>query len=366
MQELGHKEDYFLVFEVEGFNLLLSDMIMQSYGPLGQVELYLGGHLREYSNKSFWPSTSSEGLQLYGSDQQFASYLNHLTKVFSDSQAQFRSICSGTPTPEAIRRFFQIAKELLDVYVKMSSMFTDEAYSQSEGNKVLAHNLARVQKQKEKYRQSISKMFLDYDSDLSLLLRSIAELSALETDDLWWYTIAELAMAGQGHRVDSLLIEQRRKSFLQIGDAVSITSYFGEDARSRIGAFDMTTPTESTVSGMVASRGQAARTIGQVKVINLNYSNARLVSQKMEKMQKGEILVSQTTSPELMQACRKAGAIVTDAGGLLSHAAIVSREFGIPCIVGTGNASKRFKDGDMVEVDTDTGIVRIATQATET
>jgi len=49
---------------------------------------------------------------------------------------------------------------------------------------------------------------------------------------------------------------------------------------------------------------------------------------------------------------------VTDQGGMLSHAAIISRELGVPCIVGTVNATKVFKDGDMVEVDADKGIIR--------
>ena len=54
----------------------------------------------------------------------------------------------------------------------------------------------------------------------------------------------------------------------------------------------------------------------------------------------------------------KAGAIVTDEGGLTSHAAIVSRELKIPCIVGTKIATKILKDGDIVEVDAKKGIVR--------
>ena len=54
----------------------------------------------------------------------------------------------------------------------------------------------------------------------------------------------------------------------------------------------------------------------------------------------------------------KAGAIVTDEGGLTSHAAIVSRELKIPCIVGTKIATKILKDGDIVEVDAENGIVR--------
>lgn len=56
-------------------------------------------------------------------------------------------------------------------------------------------------------------------------------------------------------------------------------------------------------------------------------------------------------------------AIVTDEGGMLSHAAIVSRELNIPSIVGTGNATQIFKDGDLVEVDANKGIVKIIKRA---
>ncbi|MEK7153227.1 MAG: PEP-utilizing enzyme, partial [Patescibacteria group bacterium] len=73
----------------------------------------------------------------------------------------------------------------------------------------------------------------------------------------------------------------------------------------------------------------------------------------------GEILVAETTSPEIMPACRKAAAILTNEGGLLSHAAIISREMGIPCIVGLGIADRVLKDGDLVEVDADRGIVKL-------
>jgi pyruvate,water dikinase len=74
-------------------------------------------------------------------------------------------------------------------------------------------------------------------------------------------------------------------------------------------------------------------------------------------MVKGEILVTEFTAPELISACRKAKAIVTDIGGLLSHAAIVSRELNIPCLVGTHNAAKILKTGDEVAIDFEIGIV---------
>ncbi|MGC8923819.1 MAG: phosphoenolpyruvate synthase [Candidatus Micrarchaeia archaeon] len=75
------------------------------------------------------------------------------------------------------------------------------------------------------------------------------------------------------------------------------------------------------------------------------------------KVESGDILVTTMTSPDFVPAMRKASAIVTDEGGITSHAAIVSRELGIPCIVGTGNATKVLADGMVVTVDADHGIV---------
>ncbi len=79
----------------------------------------------------------------------------------------------------------------------------------------------------------------------------------------------------------------------------------------------------------------------------------------MKKMNKGDILVSIATNPDIVPAMKKAAAIITEQGGITSHAAIVSREFNTPCIIGTKIATKVLHDGDLVEVDADKGIVKI-------
>lgn len=92
------------------------------------------------------------------------------------------------------------------------------------------------------------------------------------------------------------------------------------------------------------------RVSGVVKIINRPH--------EMAKMQKGDVLVSYATTPDLVPAMRIASAIVTDQGGLTSHAAIVSRELNVPCVIGTKIATKWLKDGDKVEVDAGKGTVR--------
>lgn len=72
----------------------------------------------------------------------------------------------------------------------------------------------------------------------------------------------------------------------------------------------------------------------------------------------GDILVTSMTRPEFVPLMKKASAVITDEGGVTCHAAIVSRELGVPCIIGTKIATQFFKDGDLVEVDANKGIVK--------
>ncbi len=101
-------------------------------------------------------------------------------------------------------------------------------------------------------------------------------------------------------------------------------------------------------------RGQPAfvgRAKGRVTVIRK--------LEDIKSFQRGRILVASSTAPTHVPAMEKAAAIVTDEGGLLSHAAIVSREFKKPCVVGTKHATLVLKDGDLVEVDAGKGVVKI-------
>jgi len=99
---------------------------------------------------------------------------------------------------------------------------------------------------------------------------------------------------------------------------------------------------------------------GTVANLGKSIGNARVVfsSKDASKIKKGEILIAPATSADFVLAMRKAGAILTELGGITSHAAVVSREFNIPCIVGVNNATKIFRTGDRVEVDANKGIVR--------
>jgi len=101
------------------------------------------------------------------------------------------------------------------------------------------------------------------------------------------------------------------------------------------------------IKGNPASKGLAK---GKVQVISLK--------NQISELQEGEILVTEMTNPDYVPAMQKAAAIVTDEGGITCHAAIVSRELGKPCVIGTKIATKALKNGDLVEVDANKGVVR--------
>lgn len=107
-----------------------------------------------------------------------------------------------------------------------------------------------------------------------------------------------------------------------------------------------------TEVGIIANQGVAR---GLAKIISSEYS----LKKQFSKFKDGDILVTQMTTPNYLPILRKASAIITDEGGILCHATIVSRELNIPCIVGTKNATKVFKDGDLIEVDANKGTIKI-------
>lgn len=104
---------------------------------------------------------------------------------------------------------------------------------------------------------------------------------------------------------------------------------------------------QDAVNGKMAFPGRAK---GTVRII--------LDPHRFKEFNEGDILVTGMTRPEFLPLMQKAAAFVTDAGGVLSHAAIVAREMKKPCVVGTTNATQFFKDGDRAEVDATKGIIR--------
>ena len=143
----------------------------------------------------------------------------------------------------------------------------------------------------------------------------------------------EWAMAG-----DKLFIVQTRPitTFKKVEEEL-------ESQKKPKGTFGNLTP--------IVIGAPASPTIGSGKVVIISSPK------ELFKVKSGDVLVTEMTNPDYVLAMKKAVAIVTDLGGRTSHAAIVSRELGIACVVGTGTATKKLKDGMVVTVDGAKGVV---------
>jgi pyruvate, water dikinase len=119
----------------------------------------------------------------------------------------------------------------------------------------------------------------------------------------------------------------------------------------KLNNFQIRNPTiesNSEIKGMIAQKGIIR---GRAKIV--------YTENELSKISSGDILVTPMTRPEFIPAMKKAKAFVTDEGGIVCHAAITAREMKKPCIIGTKVATKVLKDGDLIEVDANNGIVKI-------
>lgn len=185
----------------------------------------------------------------------------------------------------------------------------------------------------------------------SIVLSRLRKKFKISSEDLAKYSFAELErLAEVGIKLKAKDIEERRNFRIMAQINGDIATFYGKRNFEKIKSVLRNNIKANTnnFSGIVASRGIAK---GLVKIIK--------TIKDMDKVKKGDILVASTTRPELMPALRRCAAIVTDTGGITSHAAIISRELKIPCIVGTDIATQVLRDGDLVEVDAYKAIVTI-------
>jgi len=183
------------------------------------------------------------------------------------------------------------------------------------------------------YKESAKRLRLTYDQFVEMLLLEIKQSlqkgkSVVSKNDL------------DERYNDHVLVISKDKNILLIGEECKrYVAHVFKDDKTGIKEF----------KGIVAFKGGVIQ--GAVHII----SHADEISS----FGQGEILVTPMTNPSFVPAMQKAKAIITNDGGLLCHAAIVSRELKVPCIIGTKIATKVLKDGDLVEVDAERGIVTI-------
>jgi phosphoenolpyruvate synthase/pyruvate phosphate dikinase len=187
------------------------------------------------------------------------------------------------------------------------------------------------------------------------MLEKFRRENNLSLDELSLITRKEaVEMVGGKLRVTKIMTRERMKGCVY--DARTLKVYSGKAMKEYLGKRKMEKEKEvekgiKILEGTTACLGKTGDWIyGVVKIVN-NEEETR-------KVEDGDILVSVATTPEILPAMRRAGAIVTDHGGITCHAAIVSRELNKVCLIGTKYATRVFKDGDRVVVCPRHGYIR--------
>ena len=172
---------------------------------------------------------------------------------------------------------------------------------------------------------------------------TIEELSDLSVDEI-------ISIITENKDYKKLISDRKSNGYYMVLYNDTIVTFVGDEKKlvDDIKIFNIPEIINRDIIGQTAWKGKVK---GKVKVIK---DQSDII-----KVQKGDILVAVMTFPNYIPAMEKAAAFVTNEGGILCHAAIVSREMKKPCIIGTKIATKVLKDGDEVEIDADKGIVRI-------
>jgi phosphohistidine swiveling domain-containing protein len=156
---------------------------------------------------------------------------------------------------------------------------------------------------------------------------------------------------------DAELIRRKgnKSEFLILHDHGKFKMYYGAEAGS---TFKQLVPKVNHAK--ITEVHGATAVLGKITDKACVYKWGDDIAAKTEEIKRHPILIAGQTRPAMMSMIRLAKGIVTDEGGITSHAAIVSRELGIPSVIGTIHATSVFKSGDLVELDADNGVVRRA------
>lgn len=266
-------------------------------------------------------------------------FLPRLIKELRVKTVQFRAFITRQAVLDSVGS--------IDTFKELHAEYLPAFIAVNRGaNFIAGNNAERILKELEDIRLFTETMFTEADTFLKKTLAQIARkeriavarLEALHHTELRDYFVSGVLP----NRSD---LEKRaavcyRKSMFQ---------FFG---RREAGVF------QKAIARSLAPQEGCAE--GQSAFPGLAQGIARIVIDPatVKQFNRGDILIAGWTRPEFVPLMKKAGAIVTDGGGILSHAAIVARELKKPCIIGTKIATQVLKDGDRVEVDAEKGVVR--------
>lgn len=343
--------EYRYIFHAEGNGFLVTSIFLKNYVDLQPLVLRVGKEWAVYLPKEVIERTLSEDIALTSTSEKLQQYRkefeNYLAQV-PDFMKQWRT---EKITPESWSSFVDFTSRLWKWYRKTEWFYTDNLYASEN----YADGRKQLEELKQKGREAMNSMFFG-DTPFLWVRERIGKQLGVSLDEIDMSSVEEIAAALKGEALSERRFERQKGFGVAVidGEIKELPAQEARQLNDQLKTENVASSQE--IKGTIAMKGKVT---GKVTVIPSLYGDMKKMSTLIDAMPKGNILVATTTSPELMVAVKKAAAIVTDQGGLGSHAAIVSRELGIPCVVGTRVATQSLQNGDLVDVDANSGIVKI-------
>jgi phosphohistidine swiveling domain-containing protein len=353
------EQECIVQFRARGIRTLLAEILYAAYLPLGHLFLSDGDQFRQYAPKVSVKQTLERGTTLLRDVAAFESFIADLFQYLAAAEESLERMVGAPLTGDSLATSFRMMSGVIERYSRMDFIYTDDAVLLESSEPDIAASLQLLKQTKDAIRERINGLFFGERSPLQRLVSLIATARGKAPSDLHHCRSHELVLIVAEQSAQNPDVESRRRAYAFLPAHRAPVYLAGDNALHFMSTFSGSseTPHGSELQGVVASRGDGS-VVGFVRLINVDYSDPLALAAAIGTMQEGEILVAETTAPELTEACDRARAIVTDLGGRLSHAAIVSRERHIPCIVATQHATDIFRSGDLVEVNVESGRVK--------
>lgn len=338
---------YIRFFETNNSSFLLESIYVNCYNDFKCMALRYEGNVTILFDNLLVGECEKAGVALIADEEKFGDYYRKFNIFLNVAHRKSENFVYMGNVKDLVNLFV----DFLNMYRWTESFYTDGVYrliENEDSNYSLRKNVKLLERLKTNARMFLNDFFNGSNSYLSRI-----SLTCTYGEQLFWMSVSDIV---ENRILDRKNMEERKENHLLVYKDNLIketdnlyTSIF--DWKIGIIKKDC-----NKLSGMCVSQGSVR---GQAFVFSADFSNYDNLEELIENMPHNVILVSETTSPDLVVACHKAIGIVTNQGGLGSHAAIISRELKIPCVVGTRIATQVIKTGDTVSINGDTGEVII-------
>lgn len=285
--------------------------------------------ITDYLNKYYWKKTNFCEAQLYK--------IENLTKEIETE------LKKGV---ETIKAELSIIKEELRVIKKKKSDFYIKYITDDKDKKIIEYLRLMVRLGEERKEPMMMGFYF-----LFSYLKMIASKLDLKYEDMTYLCgDNELEQLMKGTKSIKIEISKRKKGILFVFDSSECepTIKYKEDLGIIEKFLNKSEPIE--LRGNVASMGNLKYVEGIARIV---------INPEKDEFNEGEILVTSMTRIDYVPLMKKAKAIITNEGGLTCHAAIVSREFNVPCVIGTKRATTTLKNGDKILINLNNGLITI-------